>query len=105
MAGPPDTVPNPPKITLVSDLFMATHMTLVRNAPDDPISAPTTVSSGWSRINPSAHSALNVMIVMKYEDRTVRELCITRSPQLPRLFSPHMKMNVVENLMTKENTR
>lgn len=80
MAGPPDTVPNPPKITLVSDLFMATHMTLVRNAPDDPISAPTTVSRGWSRINPSAHSALNVMIVMKYEDRTVREFCIIRSP-------------------------
>lgn len=56
-AGAPETVPYPPRITLVRDLFMATHMTRVRKAPELPMSAPTTVRRGWSRMKPSAHSA------------------------------------------------
>jgi hypothetical protein len=39
------------------DLFMATHITRVKKAPDEPMRAPTTVRSGWSRMNPSAHRA------------------------------------------------
>ena len=43
------------------DLFMASHIILVRKAPLLPIRAPTTVSRGWSRIKPSAHRAQPVL--------------------------------------------
>ena len=46
LAGPPETVPYPPKMTLFKDLFIATHMTRVKNAPELPIRAPTTVRRG-----------------------------------------------------------
>ena len=36
---------------------MKVTLTLVRKAPEDPMRAPTTVSSGWSRMKPSAHRA------------------------------------------------
>ena len=35
--------------------FIATHMTCVRIAPEDPMRAPTVVRSGLSSMNPSAH--------------------------------------------------
>mmetsp|Transcript_32365 Transcript_32365/g.70947 ORF Transcript_32365/g.70947 Transcript_32365/m.70947 type:complete len:211 (+) Transcript_32365:981-1613(+) len=46
--------------------FMATHMMWVRMAPEEPMSAPTVVSSGFSSMKPSAHSAQP-----EYELRTV----------------------------------
>lgn len=50
-------VPKPPSTTETIDRFMASHITCVRMAPDEPISAPTVVRSGWLSMKPSAHSA------------------------------------------------
>mmetsp|Transcript_19926 Transcript_19926/g.28034 ORF Transcript_19926/g.28034 Transcript_19926/m.28034 type:complete len:203 (+) Transcript_19926:488-1096(+) len=53
----PDSVPKPPRMTLVRERFIPSHMILVRKAPLEPISAPTMVRRGWFKMNPSAHRA------------------------------------------------
>mmetsp|Transcript_46358 Transcript_46358/g.121650 ORF Transcript_46358/g.121650 Transcript_46358/m.121650 type:complete len:244 (+) Transcript_46358:1040-1771(+) len=52
-----EAVPKPPRSTETMLRFMATHMMCVRIAPDEPMSAPTVVSRGWSSMKPSAQSA------------------------------------------------
>lgn len=47
----------PPNKTLVSDLFMATHIIYERMEPDTPINAPTVVSNELSNMKPSATKA------------------------------------------------
>ena len=51
------------------------HMMSVRMAPEDPISAPTTVSSGLSSMKPSAQRAQP-----EYEFRTV--ITLTKAPRI-----------------------
>mmetsp|Transcript_10455 Transcript_10455/g.17038 ORF Transcript_10455/g.17038 Transcript_10455/m.17038 type:complete len:237 (-) Transcript_10455:2339-3049(-) len=53
----PASVPKPPRITFAKDRFIPSHIISVRNAPLEPIRAPTTVRRGLSRIKPSAQSA------------------------------------------------
>jgi hypothetical protein len=50
-------VPAPPRITDTTERFMASHMMSVRIAPLNPMSAPTSVSSGVLSRKPSATRA------------------------------------------------
>ena len=42
----PSAAPNPPRITLMNERFIARHMMYERIAPDDPTSEPAMISMG-----------------------------------------------------------
>src|SRR5207237_1318180 len=53
-------VPNPPRMMLVSDRFIASAMSLVRMLPDAPTSAPATISAQLAMTNPAIATAVPV---------------------------------------------
>jgi len=53
-------VPNPPRMMLVSDRFIASAMSLVRMLPDAPTSAPATISAQFPITNPAIATAVPV---------------------------------------------
>ena len=56
-AGVPPPVPKPPAMTLMKLRFMARHMMYDRIAPEDPTSAPTTISRSLDSMKPVAAAA------------------------------------------------
>lgn len=77
----------PPNRTLVSDLFMATHMMYERMEPDTPIKAPTVVSRELSNMKPSATSAKP-----EYAFRTVMTTGMSAPPMAAVVVYPLMKL-------------
>ena len=55
--GLPPPVPKPPAITLMKLRFIARHMMYDRIAPEEPTSAPTTISRSLLSMNPVAAAA------------------------------------------------
>ena len=53
-------VPNPPRMMLASDRFIASAISLVRMLPDAPTSAPATISAQLSMTNPAIATAVPV---------------------------------------------
>ena len=45
----PDSVPKPPKTTFQMERFMASHMMMLRIAPEEPTSAPVMMSALFCR--------------------------------------------------------
>ena len=50
-------MPKPPAITEMNERFIARHMMYDRYAPDDPTSAPVTMSRSFSSRKPDAAAA------------------------------------------------
>eukprot|EP00967_Tisochrysis_lutea_P002427 scaffold3029_cov33-Tisochrysis_lutea.AAC.1 len=63
--------------------FIATHIMWVRMAPEEPMSAPTVVSSGLSSMKPSAHSAQP-----EYEFSTVMTTGMSAPPMEAVMCNP-----------------
>src|SRR6516162_7772607 len=53
-------VPNPPRMMLASDRFIASAISLVRMLPDAPTSAPATISAQFPMTNPAIATAVPV---------------------------------------------
>ena len=55
--APAATAPKPPKSTLASERFIATHITWLRMIPEAPTSAPAMISMALSMTKPVAAAA------------------------------------------------
>ena len=59
--GPPDffcgSAPKPPNTTFQMERFIARHMIAERMAPDEPTSAPVTMSRSFDSMKPAAAAA------------------------------------------------